>query len=66
MSNCQTEMKIDLPNLKALPDAKEADKETIQHFNALMDELRWFYANGVHVAFKPKKNGYSMNFKAGK
>jgi hypothetical protein len=53
-----------IPRLPIKPDATENEKRSITHFNALMDELKWYFENGVRVSIKWKSTGYEMVFSA--
>jgi hypothetical protein len=51
-----------IPRLPVKPDATESEQQSITHFNALMDELKWFFKNGIRVSIKWKPTGYEMVF----
>jgi hypothetical protein len=56
---------VTFPVAPVAPDATESEKGHLKHFNTLMDELRWFFENGIRIQIKWKSTGYEMVFSTG-
>ncbi len=44
------------------PGDSEMQVSLAMHFNGMMDALAWFFENGVAVAIKKRRSGYSITF----